>query len=44
MGTGLGLYSCFRICSKIGPNENIKITSEINLGSEFSFYIYYNLN
>ena len=43
-GTGLGLYNCFNICQIVGDNLKIKIKSEINKGSNFSFQIYQNIN
>ena len=36
-GTGLGLFNCYNICQIVGDNDKIKIQSEINKGSNFSF-------
>ncbi len=41
-GTGIGLYTSLIIVSKIGPCKKFFIKSEINQGSEFSFFMFVN--
>ena len=39
-GIGLGLYFCKKIIGKLGPEERLTISSEIEKGSIFGFKIF----
>ena len=43
-GTGIGLYTSKMIINQIGPSENLTISSEEGIGSDFSFYMYQNVD
>lgn len=39
-GVGLGLTITKKLVGILGPQENIKLDSDIGVGSTFTFYIY----
>lgn len=43
-GVGLGLSICKKLVGLLGPTDEIKITTEVGLGSAFSFIIYETLS